>query len=768
MITTTSLNRYVRTRTDGLDRECACANARAYLVGNQRGGFPRVGWHSPGEMSGLWLHPVKLADGFWLEVQDAETGESEWLVECAEYVSGPFWSTHTYAGVLRGLCVRRTEFAPDDIDGVVVRYVFTQQGNECRRSLRRINLRFAVKAHLVPVWGSRLSRESGGSYIGSYLPGIDAVAVTDERRTGFLVAGIDRPIISHSFAEKLAVPEETGDGGLYAQLCSEIEVGAEGETCVNLFLAGSASSPGREVSPDRMAAWSRAASLDRAAEALELMRANHVRLYQDKAARIERQMSVCELTVPDPAVREAFDFGKLSVEILERSVEGVGAGLCAGLPEYPWWFGCDTCFAVPGLLVSGRRDLALSTMRLLARATQLDNSLGRVPHEVVTDGTVANPGNTQETPHFIATVREVWKWTGDDGFVSELYPLCRQGFDWLFRHMDEDGDLLPEGYGIAEVANLNVEMLDTAFHTLKAAEALEDIAEYLGDTETEQRAAQVRMQLSRDIDRRFWLDDEGVYGDMIARPSQMIERISDIKNRPHGSKAFRERVDRIEAECRAAADDSERSWSFGLSLPLVLLLDHVVPQERRARLLQLFESPAFTGPYGILMTASAEGASMTITTGQMIMAEFLAGHPEEAVEYIHRMQKTAELRFPGYPSEISPDKGCFVQAWTNYGSVFAVIRGLFGIDPHVPRKRLVVRPCLPGGWSEATVRRLPIGHRYIDIEVTREGTATRVVVIPCDGLGDLALRGEIEGMASEANESVSQGRNLRVTRRTPR
>ena len=35
-----------------------------------------MGWHSPGEMSGLWLHPVKLADGFWLEVEDADTGES--------------------------------------------------------------------------------------------------------------------------------------------------------------------------------------------------------------------------------------------------------------------------------------------------------------------------------------------------------------------------------------------------------------------------------------------------------------------------------------------------------------------------------------------------------------------------------------------------------------------------------------------------------------------------------------------------------------------
>src|SRR5918992_248420 len=46
------------------------AGDRAYLIGSQDGGFPDLGDHVPGEMGGLWLHPIKLLDGFWATIRD--------------------------------------------------------------------------------------------------------------------------------------------------------------------------------------------------------------------------------------------------------------------------------------------------------------------------------------------------------------------------------------------------------------------------------------------------------------------------------------------------------------------------------------------------------------------------------------------------------------------------------------------------------------------------------------------------------------------------
>ena len=43
----------------------ATAGDRLYSIGLQDGSFaPSLGWHVRGEMGGVWMHPIKLLDGF--------------------------------------------------------------------------------------------------------------------------------------------------------------------------------------------------------------------------------------------------------------------------------------------------------------------------------------------------------------------------------------------------------------------------------------------------------------------------------------------------------------------------------------------------------------------------------------------------------------------------------------------------------------------------------------------------------------------------------
>ena len=58
------------------------AGDRAYVIGAQDGSFPDLGWHVPGEMGGLWAHPIKLLDGFWLRVGDT------WLTGARRFTRG--------------------------------------------------------------------------------------------------------------------------------------------------------------------------------------------------------------------------------------------------------------------------------------------------------------------------------------------------------------------------------------------------------------------------------------------------------------------------------------------------------------------------------------------------------------------------------------------------------------------------------------------------------------------------------------------------------
>ena len=45
------------------------AGDRVYMVGHQDGTFPTLGWHIKGEMGGIWNHPIKLMDGFDVEME---------------------------------------------------------------------------------------------------------------------------------------------------------------------------------------------------------------------------------------------------------------------------------------------------------------------------------------------------------------------------------------------------------------------------------------------------------------------------------------------------------------------------------------------------------------------------------------------------------------------------------------------------------------------------------------------------------------------------
>src|SRR5215213_433562 len=98
----------------------ASAGDRAYLIGTQDGNFPDLGGHVPGEMGGLWAHPVKLIDGFEATLLDVATGQESALSEAKDFVNQPHAGRFSYGPVLDSLEVERFQFAPDGHAGVVV------------------------------------------------------------------------------------------------------------------------------------------------------------------------------------------------------------------------------------------------------------------------------------------------------------------------------------------------------------------------------------------------------------------------------------------------------------------------------------------------------------------------------------------------------------------------------------------------------------------------------------------------------------------------
>jgi hypothetical protein len=133
--------------TDRLDdRRFAAVGTRAYEVGTEAGRYPAMGFHTRGEMGGIWAPPIKLLDGVWFGI------DGEWLGPAQRFTSG--------AGHVRmelpgpgGLTVRRTDFAPDGRRGVLIGLTLSS------RDARIVDLQ--LDAHSGPALDRRRGRRGG-------------------------------------------------------------------------------------------------------------------------------------------------------------------------------------------------------------------------------------------------------------------------------------------------------------------------------------------------------------------------------------------------------------------------------------------------------------------------------------------------------------------------------------------------------------------------------------------------------------------------------
>src|SRR5947209_5039234 len=88
------------------DRREVASGQRSYAEGFKDGRFDANGWHTTGEMGGVWAPPVKLLDGVWFGIGGS------WIGPATRFTSG--WGYTRYdLPATDGLQLQRTDFAPD-------------------------------------------------------------------------------------------------------------------------------------------------------------------------------------------------------------------------------------------------------------------------------------------------------------------------------------------------------------------------------------------------------------------------------------------------------------------------------------------------------------------------------------------------------------------------------------------------------------------------------------------------------------------------------
>src|SRR5262245_24155129 len=688
------------------------AGTRTYVIGTQDGAFPDLGEHLPGEMGGVWLHPIKLIDGFQATVSEPASGREAALSAATDFITYPYGNRFAYGPVLDSLEVERFQFSPDGRAGFVVRYDLRNSAGRARR----LTFQLAVKTDLRPVWFSdHLGITDAPDTVG-WEPTSRLFVARDTGHPWFCVWGATGSVEAQPVVDPSPIP--TRGMGTTAASRYTVRVPAHGTSTLTFVVAGSESSRRAAV------------------ESYRGLARDHATLLAAQKAHYGSVLRRARVTIPDSRLQQVYDWVKVNTQWLVRDVPGIGRGATGGLMEYPWWFGTDAGYTMQAVVATGNFDLARQTLRLLRDHSAKANGNGRIIHEVTTNGGIVNPGNTQETAQFIMAVSTVFDWTGDLAFAREMYPGMKQGLRWLLTDMDQNHNLFPEGYGIMEVSGLNAELIDVAVYTQQALEATARIARVLHEPDAAAGYERQASALKTRINDRFWADDDGSYGDFYGSRAQVMSAaegaIRQIRLKEDTALTSRDRelIGYYEDLSKrfSTMPDTSRAWITNKNWVIATPVEvGIAPRDRAIGLLEKIRREN-VGDYGPFLSAVERQAMMTISTGVQAVAEARYGRIDEALWYVNRIVETFGRTLPGSISEMMPDYGCFAIAWTSYGVMVPLIRHVFGVQPDAVHKTVIFDPHIPTGWEEMRIEDLPVGTNTLSFsrQRTSEGVEYRV------------------------------------------
>jgi hypothetical protein len=716
------------------------AGDRAYVVGVQDGSqVPAVslnpngmGWHITGQMGGVWAHPIKLLNQFQFFLN------GRLLPAATKFVSGEGY-VRLELPPTDGLEINETQFAPDGLPVVLV-------GVQLRNSnpgVASFTLAIQAESELIPAYpwtGTKPTSESlhlpdqvsFDSTLGAlqfFQPAqpqysrlawyalVSAALDPQDRETGFQSLGASFP------------PNTSKHNGATGALSFQVNLKGKSSTTVWFAIAGS--------------------NVDKseASGALTMGLASPDELLREKISGRQQVLSQAQINVPDAAIQAAFDWGKLNLADMRRTVRDVMvrdtmegtvypsplvpsfpvlSGFGAGYPDYPWFFGTDSAYSTFSLAAVGQWEEAKNHLATIRQVSQLVNGpTGKVLHECVTDGSIyfgtnAQNGDVNETAEFATAVATLWRWSGDNSVRDDNYDFIIAGLKYITTKLvtaSLNPDGWPEGAGMVEATGMGALKLDVAVYTIRALNDLAEMADSKGDSATRDSAVMEASALINKFRQDWWIPSQGLFADSLAL-SQMVPTdppaVTVPPNQPGRFYSQLEQLYWINATPMETsfASVSDASMAF--------------PQ---------LESSTFTGTTGFFQQGKKGGLQASaVNTGVMAIAEANYGRMDQSLRYVQFVADELDVEQPGALPELfdSPDYKYFsggnpfggamvMQAWSSYGIHWPLEELYLGIKPDAPAKTLAVVPDLPGSWKELSIDNLHVGSDQIAVSVQRAG-----------------------------------------------
>lgn len=712
------------------------AGDRAYMVGHQDGTFPDLGWHITGEMGGVWSHPIKLLDGFTAAI--SVNNKEICLAAADSFVNFPMANKHIYSTTVPDLLVERFQFVPDGKPAVLVEYAFKNTG----KATKNFTFSLAAFSDLRPTWLGERTDMLDATDQAEWNADANAWFFKDSLNTWFAVVGTSVKPSNQRLGKNECNYAPMGKG-VSAVSEFNITLAAGEEYYLPITISGSAK------------------SAKEAANVYNDVQNNSATLLKNKQLRYRQLAENSKLTLPDKKMEQTFRWIKYNIDWLVRDVPGIGRGISAGIPDYPWWFGVDSEYTMQGAVAIGRTDITDETIGLIHELSEKRNGNGRIVHEVSTNGAVFNEGNINETPQFASMVWEVYKWTGNRAFLEKYYPTIKKGLAWLMTEKDKDGNLFPDGFGMMEIHGMDSEMIDVAVYTQKAFADAAEMATELGKTDDATTYQNLAQQLKTKINQDFWVEESSSYADFIGTKKQALRLIddaiirADTLQKPWAVAELKAQKLLVQKSESTAKKGYVLHHNWVVNTPMEM---GIADPDKAVR--ALATAKKFVSPFGAFVTGidrdeadatetgsfakkrkvfTYTGAVMTLPTGVAAIGENNYGHPNEALDYLKRLTRSFSYALPGSMYEVSPDFGMMTQAWNLYSFGVPIVEQFFGIRPQASKKLLVVSPQMPDEWNIATLENVKIANNLLSIGYNTTPKSTTLKLTQTNGDWEIKL-----------------------------
>lgn len=687
------------------------AGDRVYAIGAQNGSFPEIGWHIPDEMGGVWNHPIKLLDGYKATIKTDNSYEE--LVNAA-FINYPHGNKFIYELEKLNLSVEQFQFSPDQYQGLVIEYTIT---NESALPFNG-ELEFESAFDLRPTWLGERSNMFDGEDVVEFINDKNIIRARDSKNNWFSLISSSEDILDSTI-----ISSNYKGNGITTSTNVDVSINANSSKKILFFITGSYQ------------------NITESQQELIALKNNHDLLLEKKKLRFKNVEEQSKLTTSDPEFDKVYRWLKYNSEWFIREVPQIGRGIAAGYPDYPWWFGCDSEYALQGYLSIGQFNLVKSNINLIANLSRETNTNGRIIHEASTNGVVFNPGNLNETPQFISLVWEAYKWTGDISILKDNFDLIKKGLQWISIEMDIDKNGFPEGAGMMEIHGLESEMIDVASYTQRGFEDAAQIADLLNEPKLSSDYKKKSIILKNKINEDFWVKDFNSYADFIASDQEVLHLIddaitrADTLNKPWAVEEIKLTKKYVKENPSKDARPFVLHHNWVVNTPMEM---RIADKDKARKALKTAEK--FVNPFGVFVTGidrddsagkdtgsfkgskvfSYTGAVMTLPTGVSAISENNYGNPDKALDYLRRMGRSFSFALPGSIYEVSPDYGMFSQAWNLYSYAFPVIRQFFGINPDAANKTIIISPLMPKSWETASLENVKIGDSSISLDYKKK------------------------------------------------